>query len=161
MLELVGFEQTADSDAAGSGKEGAEVKRTFLRQSIALQGPNGPPSDSVNPSVMPENGWWEANKGSTVYHFSFDLPKQLPSSWSDSKKGKVTYELRALGQLKVKGVKQNLRLTEPITVHEAWSIPQDMTPVTDATKRTLRFGGKGELDLTWFTSLSLDYLVSH
>jgi hypothetical protein len=90
-----------------------------LYSRLLFQGPGLPPSNAVAAGSSPsQGGYYPALRGRTRFDFSFDLPKDLPSTCSFGANAVVRYELRAFassifeGDVDLKSEKKEVLVVE-------------------------------------------------
>jgi hypothetical protein len=67
-------------------------RQVFLSTHIIFQGPRKPPSQAVHGPAI--DGFWKALKRTTLFPFSFQLPHDLPSSYTFQDIASLTYTLK-------------------------------------------------------------------
>lgn len=93
--------------------------KRILYSRLMFQGPQLPPSNAVVAGSSPsQGGYFPALRGRTRFGFSFDLPKDLPSTCSFGANAVVRYELRAFvsslfeGEVDLKSEKKETLVVE-------------------------------------------------
>ncbi|GAA5962880.1 hypothetical protein JCM3765_005902 [Sporobolomyces pararoseus] len=110
-IELNGVEELRNRDHTAT-------KRIFYSR-LLFQGPGLPPSNAVVAgSSASQGGYFPALRGRTRFDFSFDLPKDLPSTCAFGANAVVRYELRAFassifeGDVDLKSEKKDVLVVE-------------------------------------------------
>ncbi|GAA5977745.1 hypothetical protein JCM5350_006165 [Sporobolomyces pararoseus] len=110
-IELNGVEELRNRDHTAT-------KRIFYSR-LLFQGPGLPPSNAVVAgSSASQGGYYPALRGRTRFDFSFDLPKDLPSTCAFGANAVVRYELRAFassifeGDVDLKSEKKEVLVVE-------------------------------------------------
>lgn len=93
--------------------------KRILYSRLLFQGSGLPPSNAVAAGSSPsQGGYYPALRGRTRFDFSFDLPKDLPSTCSFGANAVVRYELRAFassifeGDVDLKSEKKEVLVVE-------------------------------------------------
>ncbi|GAA5881782.1 hypothetical protein JCM16303_006449 [Sporobolomyces ruberrimus] len=110
-IELNGTEELRNRDHTAT--------KRILYSRLMFQGPQLPPSNAVVAGSSPsQGGYFPALRGRTRFGFSFDLPKDLPSTCSFGANAVVRYELRAFvsslfeGEVDLKSEKKETLVVE-------------------------------------------------
>ncbi|GAA5942123.1 uncharacterized protein JCM15063_002011 [Sporobolomyces koalae] len=112
-IELNGVEELRNRDHTAT--------RRVIYSRLLFQGPGLPPSNAVQPgSTALQGGYFPALRGRTRFAFTFDLPKDLPSTASFGAQAVVRYELRAFASSLFEGDVDLKSEKKEVLVVERW-----------------------------------------
>ncbi|KAH6602754.1 hypothetical protein BASA61_000785 [Batrachochytrium salamandrivorans] len=105
-IELKGSEELTDANP---------ISQIFLSSRITLQGDRLPQTRAVRGTC--KDGYWQANKGKTVFPFTFLLPEDAPSSYTFQSIASLKYMLTGVVQYELRGKRDTLlKITEAIVL---------------------------------------------
>ncbi|EGF76110.1 hypothetical protein BATDEDRAFT_28810 [Batrachochytrium dendrobatidis JAM81] len=105
-VEIRGREEVTESSTS---------THAFLSSRIVLQGERLPLTDAIRGTC--KEGYWQANKGKTVFPFAFDLPTNLPGSYTFQSIASLKYTLTAIVQYELRGKRDTLiKSTDTIVI---------------------------------------------
>jgi hypothetical protein len=139
-VELSGFEQIEGSKFENS--------QTFLSSRIVYQGDRHRPSDAVRGPCR--DGYYLANKGKTVFPFSFEIPVDAPASFEFQNCAKLKYLVTGYVRFKYGSSCDTLIKSKDARILDRWNVEKEQQfaePVLAMNERKLFMGGDGTVQL--------------
>ena len=121
------------------------MTQSFLSSRLVFQGDRLPPSSAV--SGKNQDGYYIANKGKTVFPFSFELPLDSPRSYTFQNMARLRYMVMVIVNFRYKGHNDVLFKSREAIVVDRWvSDILSGEPITAINHRNIqRWNAKDEL----------------
>jgi hypothetical protein len=150
-VELSGFEEIQGHKFENS--------QTFLASRIIYQGDRHRPSDAVRGPCR--EGYYQANKGKTVFPFSFEIPEEAPASFEFQNCAKLKYVVTGYTRFKYGNVCDTLIKSKDARILDRWDIEKENRcagPGLVMNERKLFMGGDGTVQLE--SSIKSNFVTS-